>query len=187
MYVALTAEDTLYANISDGLYRVDRSTGAVSPIVAGGPGPSGTGIYGAMTGGWEGKLYALGSIDGALSNWHLFRLDGAQFTSVGPLPHGGIQLARGPLGVFYVATGFTNPAGYPQGELWTVDATSGTSLLLASSDDYPDMPHPIFGAVGFDSKTNTIYVAEGWKIWAITKNSTPAQTQSWGAIKARYR
>jgi len=187
MNVALTDGDTLYASNSDSLYRVDRSTGAVSIMVAGGPGPSGGGFYGGMAGGPDGKLFVLGTTDGALSHWNLFRLDGTDLTPVASLPHGGIQLARGSLGTFYVTAGLTNPAGYPKGELWIVDTALGTSSLLASSEDSPVMSHPTFGGVGFDPNTSTIYVAEGWQIWAIKKDSTPAAPTSWGSVKATYR
>ena len=181
-YVALTSSDTLYANVLSALYRIDRATGVPSPIVLGGPGPGGAGSYSGMTGGSDGKLYLLGR-DGSPGR-RLFRLDGNQFTVLGTLPHGGIYLAQGPAGIFYVSTTYESAGGALLSELWIVDTSLGTSSLLASSEDvFPTG----FEGVAYDPNGKTIYLVEGRKIMAIKADSTPARPDSWGSVKARYR
>jgi hypothetical protein len=190
-FVALTPDGTLYATImageGQGLYQIDRTTGQPSLIVAGGPGPAGDGIYFGMTSGSDGKLYVLGNLDGTTTGNRLFRLDGSQLVAVASPPHAGVRLALGPSGKFYVTTAFDYGSGFPVGEVWVVDPVSGETSLLVTSGSYPGLPHPTFGAVGYDAGSGTLYIAESRQIWAIKKDPTPAMPESWGAVKARYR
>lgn len=190
-YVALIPDGTLYSSVwvgtGQGLYQVNRSTGQPTVVVAGGPGPGGSGIYAAMTKGSDGKLYVLGSLDGSAAGNRLFRLDGTLLVPVAAPPHGGSRLAPGPSGKFFVATAFDYGSGYPTGEVWIVDSGSGESSLLATSGSYPGLLHPTFSAVGYDAATGTVYVSEYWNVWAIKKDPTPAIAETWGAVKARYR
>lgn len=182
--VALTPDGTLFASLwagtQQGLYVIDRTSGTPTLLVSGGPGPGGTGLYFGMTAGADGKLYVLGGLE-------LYRLDGSQLAQVATIPHAGRNLTLGPGGVFYVAAEYQNGAGYPAGEVWIVDPVTGETSLLASSGSYLGLNHPTFGSVGYDSATGTLYVTESYKLWAITKNGTPAVARTWGSIKAGYR
>jgi hypothetical protein len=187
--VALSPDDSLYASIwagpGQGLYLVNRATGEPTLLVSGGPGTGGTGHYRSMRFGNDGKLYALGS-DGA-GNGHLYRLDGDKFTAVASLPHSGISFTLGPSGLFYVASQYETAFGYQAGDLWIVDPVAGTSSLLARSGSYVGLYHPAFGAVGYDPNSQVLYLAESYKVWAIRRDPTPALSESWGSVKARYR
>jgi len=189
-WIALSPDGTLYAVVSGanvGLYQIDRSTGQPSVVVAGGPGPGGIGFYEDMDFGLDGKLYTLGNLDGTISGWRLFRLDGSQFTPVATPPHGGFDLARGPSGVLYMTTSFDYGSGYPVGELWIIDTASGAASLLASTDTF-HFGFTQFTAVGYDPGTDRVYVAESQgQIWEITKAAVLTRAESWGALKARYR
>lgn len=190
-YLALTTDEKLYASVTSivgqGLYELDRSTGVPSPVISGGPGPGGIGVYRGMAGGSDGALFTLGTLDGTLSGHRLFRLDGTQFTEVATLPNGGIGLSLGPSGMFYVSTAFTVAGGFPAGELWIVDPIVGLSTRLASNGSYPGLSNPGFNGVAYNAATGTIYVLEEHKLWAIARDTTPAESKSWGAVKALYR
>jgi hypothetical protein len=183
--VALTNDDTLYAvgqsaatGQTKGLFRIDRVTGQPTLIVPGGPGPAGSGLYESLAGGSDGKLYAVGSLDLGFTDFRLFRLDGSQWTAVAIVTGGG--LPAGPSGAFFVVSGYSSVAG--AGKLQLVDPVSGTSAVFATGTTATE-----FGSVGYNPTTGTIYVTDNGKIWAITKNSTPARTDSWGSVKAIYR
>jgi hypothetical protein len=70
------------------------------------------------------------------------------------------------------------------GELWIVDSMTGVSSLLATSEDA--LPS-VFGGVAYNPNSKTIYLAQGWKIYAIKIDATPVRSDSWGAVKAQYR
>jgi len=179
-YVKLAPDGTLYASIwagaGQGLYRVDRESGTPTLLVAGGPGPGGSGWYWDMAFGLDQSLYVLG-YDG--SGYGLLRFENGHFTRIATLPHAGIGLTRDPDGLFYTATSFNN-----LGEVWTIDASSGTASLLASELAWP-------AAVAFDPSSGRLYVSEQLgerNVYAITRSGpTAAHTLSWGALKARYR
>lgn len=187
-FVTIGPDSTLYASISvgtgKGLYVLDRGTGNPTQVVPGGPVAGGSGRYYGMAFGSDGKLYVLGA--GSGSGGSLYRLDGTQLTSVATLDHTGLFLTLGPGGVFYVSAQYLSGTGFINGEIWIVDPSSGNTTLLAKNGSYPGLTHPTFGGIAYDSGTATLYVAEANKLWAIM-NSTPAQRESWGSIKARYR
>jgi len=134
-----------------------------------------------MAGGLDGKLYVLG-YDGASTG--LFVLTVSTFTLVASLPHGGVSLSQGPDGTFLSSVQFDSPGGILLGELWSIDPVQGTSTLLATSDP---VDQPGMDGVAYDGTSKTIYALEGHRIWTIRKDTTPAQKDTWGAVKARYR
>jgi hypothetical protein len=190
-YTALISDGTLYATIwagaGKGLYQINRSSGQPMLLAAGGPSVAGHGPYYGMTQGSDGKLYVLGSLDATQAGNRLFRLDGSELIAVATPPHGGQRLALGPSGKFFVVTAFDYGSGVPTGEVWIVDPVSGESSLFVTSGSFPGVQHPLFKAAGYDPGTETLYVAEEWNVWAIKKDPTPAQPDTWGAVKARYR
>lgn len=180
-YVKLAPDGTLYATIwagsGRGLYTIDRVTGTPTVVVKGGPGPGGSGAYRDMAFGLDGRLHVLGDGDNG-GETALFRLDGTQFTQLATLPAGGIGLARDSRGIFYVTTSTDT-----LGEVWIVNATSGSASLLAS-----DLSSPY--AIAYDTASDRLYVAEQSRariLYAITGAATPATPVSWGALKVRYR
>jgi len=184
-YVATTGPSTLYANLAagpgQGLYTIDVNDGHASTIVAGGPGPGGAGWYFGMAGGSDGKLYVLG-YDGASNG--LFRLDASAFTLVASWPHGGVSLSQGPDGTFLTSVQFDSPGGIVLGEIWSIDPLLGSSTLLARSDP---VGQPGMDGVAYDAASKTIYALEGYRIWTIRKDPSPAAKDTWGGVKARYR
>lgn len=174
-----------------GVYQIDRSTGQASLLTAGRP-LGGTGRYGPMATGTDGKLHslALGVEDGTYGT--LLRLDGTQFTPLVSIPNplwgrgaGGALtgLVAGPSGTFYASTLQETLAPQFVGFVYTIDLALGTAEYLVSGYN------SFF--IGYDGNTGTLYVAETSrlkKIWAITKDpSSPAQAVSWGRVKALYR
>lgn len=179
-WVLLAPDGTLYANIwagtGAGLYEVNRSTGATTPLVEGTPGPGGAGNYWDMAIGADGALYVLGS-DGAVDG--LYCLTSGGLTRVAVLPHAGIGLTLGPAGRFYTATTY----GENFGEVWVIDPISGVVQLLAS-----DLADP--SGIAYDPNLRRLYVSEqggSRTVYAIALDATPARPVSWGALKSRYR
>ena len=178
-YIELGPDGTLYsllwAGAGQGVYRIDRTSGVPTPIVTGGPGPGGAGWYGGMAHGIDGKLYVNG-YDG--SGYGLYRLDGSTFTRAATLPYTFFGLTRDETGLFYAATSY-----FDAGEVWTIDAVSGTAALLASGLALP-------AGIGYDPLSHSINVAEQYgsrQVWVITKESpTRALAATWGQLKARY-
>ena len=187
----LDADGALYAASAwpgNGLYRVDRSTGDLTPLVAGGPGAGGDGTYGPMVFGSDGKLYMLGrSVNSADPGGTLFRLDGSQFTAVVSLSATFNQctmlgLVRGPAGTLFAARYIPTVTGSFTTEVLILDPAAGTSSTLAFVNNHV--------AIGYDPSVGNLYVAEGtrlMKLWVVTRTPVPAQAETWGALKARYR
>ena len=120
----------------------------------------------ASTSGWplaqDDKLYALGN-DG--SETGLFRLDpGNHFSLVSVLPDGGLNLALGPNGDFFVSTTFGN--GGRISEVWIVNPYDGISTLLASGFQSPS-------GIVFDSERDLLYVRDQAGQYEITAISVP--------------
>ena len=181
-FVTLGADGTLYANVwvgaGQGLYAIDRATGAPSLVVSGGPGPGGTGFYEGMMVGQDGKLYSNGHSAGSDG---IFRLDGSQFTRIATWPHGSLRLAQDNQGIFYTAFSVETPVGGTAHEVWMNDPSSGTATLLADGQGSAN-------AVAYDRARNLLYVESGGgTIYIIAKSPTPTRRETWGAVKAKFR
>ena len=200
MYVAIDPDGSLWATSQqfgarDALNHIDTVTGERTVVFLGGPLPPGQGIpitLGPITFGNDGELYLAGTVFEAIVHVDLFRLDGTALTSLATLPHGG-RLERGPGSLLYATANFQNPVGYINGEVWSVDIATGTSELVARACCGLDM---VFWGTAYSAQTEKLYVGEsGWRsgstfnnaeLWAIS-SSVPVRTESWGAVKARYR
>lgn len=97
--------------------------------------------------------------------------------------------ARGPSATLFVSTSFDYGSGYPIGEVWIVDPMTGNSSLLATTG-----PDQSFWGVAFDGAAK-LYVCESPHrnvltyptIWRVTGGLLPTRSESWGAVKTRYR
>jgi hypothetical protein len=180
--LALTPDGALYGMSWRGsLARIDRTTLEATTIVLGGPGPGGSGAYGGIAPGADGRLYVSGTLDGTIAGWRLFRLEGSQLVTVATLPHGAGNLVPGPSGTFFGLTGFDYGSGYSIGEVWQIDPKTGSSELLVSSGSYFHNNHPTFHSLAYDSTRATLYVGEGGLgsgTWAIAK--IPPIVVTWG-------
>ena len=168
--VGLT-DGSLYANARccdrPGLYRIDVTSGQATPIVVGGPGPGGTGSYGGMAEGADGKVYTLAS-DGAAGQ--LYRLDGSQLILVATFPRVGGHLSRGPGGTFLTDVVYPTTTGSNYGEIHLLDPVLGTSSVVARSGIDGAHLYPYMTGVTFDPNTQTAYVLESTdKIWVLKK------------------
>ncbi len=180
-YVELGPDGALYAVLGvgagEGIYRVDRATGDLTPLALGGPGPGGDGLYFDLAFGADGKLYVIAD-DMLGAGPGLFRFENATFTRVASLPHGGFGLTCDPSGIFYTAV-----CSDSYGEVWSVDPVAGTSALLASGLDWP-------AGLGYDPVSKKLYVVEqGGRrlVWFIMKDPAPARPTSWSRLKSIYR
>jgi hypothetical protein len=184
-WVAVTPDGTLYADVlggaGGGLYRVDRTTGSLDPIVLGGPGPGGLGFFWRLNVGVDGKLYPSGSPDG--STFAVYRLDGSTLTPVTIPPYGYGSLTAAP-GGFDVA----NVVSGAQGELWLIHPGIASANLLGKADPGGlHAPPPTFSAIAYDPGASLIYAVQEYTLWGIHADlSTPAQSKTWGAVKAQY-
>jgi hypothetical protein len=181
-YVTLATDGTLLANTfagaSQGLYSIDRTTGSPTLLVAGGPGPGGSGFYASMLIGMDGKLYTNGS-NGLVHG--LFRLDSGQFTQIATWPHGCFGLAQDNQGIFYTSVPITPLFGTTvTHEVWMYDPNVGTPALLA------DGPGTSV-AVAYDRARNLLYVQNDGDVYILGKSATPTRRETWSAVKAKFR
>jgi len=188
---AVLPDGSLWANVwlgtGQGIYRIDRTTGEPTVVVAGGPGPGGSGIYYGMTPGTDGRLYVNANLDGTLAGSRIFRLDGSTLTPMAAPPNGGRAYAPGPPGWLLVISGVPGSL-YTASELWLYDPVAGTSKQVARTDIYFHEYDVSFRGVAYDPSQQTAYVTENHRLWALHLDlSTPALARSWGAVKAQYR
>jgi hypothetical protein len=165
----------VWAGVGAGLYEMDRTTGAATLLVAGGPGPGGTGWY------WDMVTLADGTL--LVSGWGgsgnaIFRYSGSGLTPIATLSTAAIGLCRGPentiLGAGFDASG---------GCVWRIDPLSGEVDLFASG----------FGetvGVAYDATHERIYVVDQQsprQVWVLLQSPTAARNTTWGGLKVKYR
>ena len=189
--LAVLPDGSLYASVpydpGAGIYRIDRATGQAMVIVAGGPGPGGSGLFGGMAVGSDGNLYVNASLDGTLAGRRLFRLDGSTLTPLATPANGAEVIALGPAGRFLAISGVPGSL-YQASDLWLFDPVSGVSNWVARTDIYFHEWDVMFRGTAYDANREIVYVTENHRIWALHLDlSTPARTESWGAVKALYR
>lgn len=140
-WLALDPTGQLYANVwagpGQGLYSIDRTTGAFTQLVSGPPG--GSGIYRDMVWGPDGQLYTADG-DGIL------RLDGSSFTPVAVVS-GATGLTVDANGWLYTTT--ANAAG----EVWRIDSGTGMTERIASGFSLPS-------GIAFDDLTSRLFVRD---------------------------
>jgi hypothetical protein len=130
-----------------------------------------------MVVGSDGKLYT----GGLAVDWKVFRLDGAQLTTVGSSPHSGGALAQDNEGILYVAGGFENQTGSFLHEVWMIDPSTGSSTLLASGE------HAITG-IAYDLVRERLYVGlSDGAVYFIAKSVVPTRKATWSEVKRQFR
>jgi len=189
--LAILPDGSLYGVVwigtGQGIYRIDRTTGQPTVIFAGGPGPGGSGQFGGLAAGPDGQLYVNASLDGSLAGRRLFRLDGSTLTPMITPADGAEVIAPGPAGRFLAISGVPGSL-YIAAELWLYDPVSGVSNKVAITTPYFHEWDVAFRGTAFDANREIVYVTENHRIWALHLDlSTPARSESWGAVKALYR
>jgi len=180
VYCALTTSGLLYGSVAgagEGIYLIDRGSGAFSKVLLGGPGPGGTGTYSGMATTGDNTLYVSGLLGPASG---IFRVTGGASTQVISTSIGMIGLCRGPGDTLFGA-GYTGSSGTTNGQVWRLDVSGGIASLFASG----------FGAtagVRYDPTLDRFYVVDQpGSVWTITRDGTPTLTTSWGSVKTKYR
>ena len=160
-WAAVTASGKLYANVwaggGEGLYAIDISTGAATPLIAGGPGPGGAGFYWNMA--VRGDTLFVSASDG--TKRVIYRLDGS---ALDLFATPGSTICGGPDGVYgetwqECATG----GSCYFGDLWK--ATAGTVSHFASG-------FGVIGGMTYDEKRDRFYVVEGSRVWVIRRQTS---------------
>jgi hypothetical protein len=172
-YSTVSASGKLYVNIwagqGQGIYAVDTNTGATTPIVTGGPGPGGSGVFSSMTTiGEDVYVVGLGTING------IYEVSGNSLVLRGSMPQGFVGLCAGP-DAFYVTSG--DATG---GQVWRVAGNVATMFARYFGNTV---------SIAYDPPRNRFYVQDSTdpKVWVISRAPTAARSVSIGRIKALYK